>query len=152
MPCPSIGSMSLLTRRASWSAPPPGPQGTISSIGRSGYPAATALPPNRAALMANSKIVTLRMVERMDSSLPIGRLLACPARGPARQECWSGLCLPLIAQGREFHPDEVSFHETCVLNTLTEGLGPARVNPRRAVSPSENLFPAGSSWGFVGRP
>jgi hypothetical protein len=33
--------------------------------------------------MANSKIVTLRMVERMDSSLPIGRLLACPARGPA---------------------------------------------------------------------
>jgi len=44
--------------------------------------------------MANSRIVTLRMVERMDSSLPIGRLLACPACGRARQGCWSGLCLP----------------------------------------------------------
>src|SRR6185503_11432766 len=34
---PSIGSASFAVRRASWSAPPPGPQGTMISMGRDGY-------------------------------------------------------------------------------------------------------------------
>jgi hypothetical protein len=58
----------------------------------------------------------------------------------------------LIAHGRGFHPDEVSFCETSVLNTLTEGLGPARVNPWHYVSPSENLVPAAGVEGFSGWP
>jgi hypothetical protein len=90
------------------------------------------------------------MVERMNSSLPIGRLLARPARGRARQECGPAYVCRLIAWG--FRPDEVSFCETGVLNTLTEGLGPARVNPRRYVSLGENLVPAaGVVEGFFSR-
>jgi hypothetical protein len=39
---------------------------------------------NTVALMANAKnMAKLRMVERMDSSLPIGRLLACPCPWPS---------------------------------------------------------------------
>src|SRR6185369_14929000 len=53
----------------------------------------------------------------------------------------------LIAQTRGFRIDEVSLFENGVLNTLTEGLAPARVNPRRYVPPSENLLPARACFG-----
>src|SRR5262245_12125511 len=52
IPWPRFGSSSLLTSRASWSAPPPGPHGTMSSIGRDGYFSCAALGPARPAIKA----------------------------------------------------------------------------------------------------
>ena len=69
MPWPTIGSISLLTRRASWSAPPPGPHGTINSIGRSGYSARAGAAPKDAAAATNEHSPTVRRIERMSSSL-----------------------------------------------------------------------------------
>jgi len=45
--------------------------------------------------MANRKIVTLRMVERMDSSLPIGRLFAMPYPRPSPE----GMLVRLMVAG-----------------------------------------------------
>src|SRR5262249_50819409 len=91
---------------------------------------------------------------RTHGLLPANRPLACmPCPRPSRQKCSPAYVCRLIAHGRGFHPDEVSFCETSVLNTLTEGLGPARVNPRHYVSPSDNLVPAaGVVEGFSGWP
>src|SRR5688572_24301575 len=53
----SSGSISLLTRRASWSAPPPGPQGTMNSTGREGKDCAKARRGDRASAEPASKRV-----------------------------------------------------------------------------------------------
>ena len=72
--------------------------------------------------------------------LPPCQPAACllPARGRARQDAGPAYVCRLIAEVRIRPRGEVSFYETTVLNTLTEGLGPARVNSRRCVSLYEN--------------
>ncbi len=91
------------------------------------------------ALIASAiSIVKFRVVERMDSSLPAGRLLACLPAAGTRQDAGPAYVCRLIAEVRTRPPGEVSFCETIVLNTLTEGLGPARVDSRRYVSLHEN--------------
>src|SRR5687768_14927174 len=66
----SSGSMSLLTRRASWSAPPPGPQGTMNSTGRLGYACEKAM--RGASAMADPASNRERRVARRRSGWLMG--------------------------------------------------------------------------------